>query len=264
MSSTTRTRTRVGASGALLSLVLLLSGCLYALIPADDARSDNGEGAGAEAVYTVDSTGALTPQPTDEAAEMWETFERVVTPSYAARVVSEFHVTDDPTSEFSAAVTREDERDSWILSADVYLADDPDELFWTMVHEYGHLLSLSTAEVAPGPGSCPTLELQEGCATESSALYDFHKEFWAQYTDAPPTGNDDEDIAQDFFDDHEDEFVDEYAAWNVVEDFAETFVVFASEPGYHGASVIDRKLKFFWDRPDYVEIRKRIRVEFGI
>lgn len=256
----TADRARALASTALLSLILLLSGCLYAVIPpVDTTREDDG---GAARVYTVDSEGTLTPEPSEEAAEMWEVFERVVTPEYAARVISEFHVIDDPSSEFSASVLREYDRDSWVLTADVYLIDG--DAFWTMVHEYGHLLSLSTAEIVPEPGTCTTLELWEGCAAESSALYAFQREFWKAYDDAPLPDNDDKEVAADFFDSHEEDFVDEYAAWNVVEDFAETFMVFVFEPGYQGTSVIDRKLKFFWDRPDYVEIRKRIRVEFGI
>lgn len=258
----TAARARALASAALLSLVLLLSGCLYAVIPPEDATREDDGGPGTSRVYTVDSEGTLTPEPSADATRMWKVFQRVATPRYAARVISEFHVTDDPESDFSAMVTREYDRDSWILTADVYLAEEPDFLLATMIHEYGHLLSLQISEIAPEQGTCPTLELSEGCAADSAALYAFQEAFWKGYADAPSSDNVDLAEGEDFFDRHQDDFVDAYAATNVVEDFAETFTAFVYELGFEGTTVAARKLEFFWDRPDYVEVRDRIRTEF--
>ncbi|MEC8762510.1 MAG: hypothetical protein VXY40_07145, partial [Actinomycetota bacterium] len=64
--------------------------------------------------------------------------------------------------------------------------------------------------------------------------------------------------------DHEEDFVSDYAATNVVEDFAESFMTFVLEPEPDDDTVIGQKLLFFWDRPEYVEIRDHVRAEFGL
>ncbi len=66
--------------------------------------------------------------------------------------------------------------------------------------------------------------------------------------DRPGTGSPDE-ITDAFYTEHEEDFVSAYAATNVVEDFAESFMLFV--------------LLLFSEYPELVEIRDRIRSEFA-
>ncbi|QPE05360.1 hypothetical protein IT882_04685 [Microbacterium schleiferi] len=144
-------------------------------------------------------------------------------------------------------------------------ASDQDLLLSTLIHEYAHILSLSPGQTDPDAWSCDTLQLDEGCAEPDSALWAFDQEFWAAYrSDAPDAANADADLAYEFYLDHEDDFVSDYAATNVVEDFAESFMTFVLEPEPDSDTVIARKLLFFWDRPEYVEIRDHVRAAFGL
>ena len=126
-------------------------------------------------------------------------------------------------------------------------------------------MSLSPGQTDPDSWSCDTLQLDEGCAEPDSALWEFDQEFWAGYgSDAPDPGNADADIAYEFYLAHEDDFVSDYAATNVVEDFAESFMTFVLEPEPDSDTMVARKLLFFWDRPEYLAIRDHVRAEFGL
>ena len=113
-------------------------------------------------------------------------------------------------------------------------------------------------------GTCPTLELDEGCADPDSTMWRFQQQFWADYQDAPDPSNGEWEVTDAFYAEHEDDFVSDYAATNVVEDVAESFMTFVLEDRPSGDSVIAAKLDFFWSVPEYVAIRERIRAEFAV
>ena len=66
-----------------------------------------------------------------------------------------------------------------------------------------------------------------------------------------------------FYAEHEDDFVSDYAATNVIEDFAESFMVYVIEDAPIGDSVAAEKLRFFEAIPELAAIRDRLRAEFA-
>lgn len=78
-----------------------------------------------------------------------------------------------------------------------------------------------------------------------------------------PTNND-PDVAYAFYETHEEDFVSDYAATNVTEDFAESFAAFVLEAEPDSDSPLAQKLDFFWNVPEFVEIRAHISEEFGL
>lgn len=244
-----------------MALVVGLAGCSIA--PRDNAPSERDDDFGTVDVYTVQADGSLEPQARGLAADVWTTFTRVATVDFAADVVTEFRVGDAPESDTLAYVYQDRDPEYWVLAANLATSDDPTQLIATLVHEYGHILTLATDEVDPDGIGCVTIELEEGCAGEASLLWQFEQAFWAGYPDAPDVSNTDPDVAWDFYYDHEDDFVSDYAATNVVEDIAETFMTFVLEDEPDGDSVVATKLSFFWGYPEMVAIRERIRDEFS-
>ena len=214
-------------------------------------------------IYSVLDDGTLDPQADGLTAEVWDTFTRVATIDFAAEVMTQYRVGDAPDSDTLAYVYQEDDPNYWVLAANLATSEDQTQLIATLIHEYGHILTLGLDEVSPAD-SCSTLELDEGCAFEESMLQAFNQQFWVAYGDAAPEpSNQDGDVAYDFYLAHEDDFVSDYAATNVVEDIAETFMTFVleDEPA-RTDSVIAQKLDFFWAYPEMVAIRERIRAEF--
>lgn len=215
-------------------------------------------------VYTVLDDGSLDPEATGLTAEVWDAYFRMTEGQLAGDVVAEFIVGDAPKSDTLAYVITLDDPDEWALAANLATSEDPELLIATLIHEYAHILTLRTDEMDPFTGSCPTVDLDEGCAAEDSIIAAFEEQFWEPYgIDAPEPWNVDADVAWEFYLDHEEDFVSDYAATNVAEDLAESFMTYVIEDEATGDSLAAQKLRFFDDYPEYVELREHIRAEFA-
>jgi hypothetical protein len=218
---------------------------------------------GSVEVYSV-VDGELQPAASGLTQTVWDTFVRVVTPDFAADVMSQYRVGDAPDSDTLAYVYQDDDPDHWILAANLATSEDEQSLIATLVHEYAHILTLPASQMDLDEASCATIELSEGCARDDSYLLAFEEQFWSGYGDtAPAPDNDDADVAYDFYLAHEEDFVSDYAATNVVEDIAESFMTFVLEDRPTADTVTAAKLGFFWNYPELEAIRERIRSEFS-
>ncbi len=228
------------------------------------AETEEDDDLGTVEIYTVLDDGTLDPEASGLTLEVWETFTRVATLDFAAETMTQFRVGDAPDSDTLAYVYQDDDPQYWILAANLATSGD-DTLLGTLVHEYAHILSLGENEMDASASSCDTVELSEGCALDDSYLWNFEQQFWAGYDEsAPAADNDDADVAYDFYLAHEDDFVSDYAATNVVEDLAESFMTFVLEDQPDADTVIADKLNFFWQYPELEAIRERIRAEFDL
>jgi hypothetical protein len=253
--------------------VLLLSGCSAPApeAPDDDEYSDGSGPAieedddfGTVEIYDVLDDGSLSPDAAGTTLEVWELFEQIAGPDFAAEVVLQYRVGDAPDSDTLAYIYQDEDPDYWILAANLATAEDRDLLVATLIHEYAHILTLSTDEFDDA-GSCASgEEMAEGCPAPASAIAGFRDRFWADYDDAPAVDNDDADVAYEFYLAHEDDFVSDYAATNLVEDLAESFVTYVLEASADGDSLVAQKLRFFDEYPELAAIRERIRADLGL
>lgn len=266
-------RTRIAVGMAALLLVLVGGAAVAAaflttpLGPiSTDARPivEDDDDFGTVEVYAVLDDGSLDPAADGVTADVWDTFVRVATLDFAAEVMAEYRAGDAPRSETLAYVYQTDDRDYWVLAANLATSDDYEQLVATLIHEYAHIITLDTTQVDEQSSSCESFQMDEGCARDDSYLYDFQERFWAPYgDDAPDADNADADAAWDFYLAHEDGFVSDYAATNVVEDIAESFMTWVLEDSSEGDGIVAQKLQFFEEYPELVAIRERIRVEFA-
>jgi hypothetical protein len=232
---------------------------------AQGPTTEDDEDFGTVTIYSVNDDGTLDPAADGLTEHVWDLFERVVTPEFAAQVMTQYRVGDAPKSDTLAYVYQDDDPDYWILAANLATSGNDADLIATLVHEYAHILTLDDgSQLDQHADSCDTLDLSEGCAVDASYLWSFQQQFWSAYTGAPDDENSDEDVAYDFYLAHEDDFVSDYAATNVVEDIAESYMTFVLEDRPDGGSVVADKLNFFWGYPELVTIRERIRDEFQV
>jgi hypothetical protein len=168
----------------------------------------------------------------------------------------------------------------WGLEVDVMDIDDTYEFFATLVHEYGHLLSLNPSQVEPSVAifndpedddvyyaeadACPNYFPGEGCSKADSYINLFVEAFWNdlydEWLDVDNIEDEDKyyDALDQFYYDHEAEFVSDYAVTNPDEDFAETFSAFVMEPTPDGNTVAEEKILFFYRFPELVALRDNI------
>lgn len=215
-------------------------------------------------IYDVDEQGALVPAATGTAADVWNLFTRIVGDDVAGASILQYKTGDAPESDTLAYVYQDSDPQYWTLVVNLDTANDPQLLIATLVHEYAHVFSYAPEQFEPKGGSCPTFTVVEGCAEEASYLWQFYEEFWTGYSEHPDLENTDGDVAWEFYQRHEEDFVSDYAATNIGEDFAESFMTFVLEESWSTETVAGRKLDFFTNYPELVELREHVRDELAV
>jgi hypothetical protein len=170
----------------------------------------------------------------------------------------------------------QDNRSHWTLGIEIEYAQDPVEVTYTLVHEYGHLLSLNTDQIPASDFSygwtqnsavCKQLSTPDGCSKPDSYINQFYQYYWMDLldewektVDQPSMKSPDESDAfvQKFYNNHSQRFVDDYAATNINEDFAETFMYFVLLPKPPAIGSLNQKILFFYKFPELVALRQQM------
>ena len=193
-------------------------------------------------------------------------------------LITEYDVFTDGSSNVLAWVNiRNDlDRSRWQLGVDIADAENPVGLTYTLIHEFGHLISLNSDQIPQAdfyyswnqnPATCPQFTSPEGCSRPDSYINLFYQKFWAdifeewrETVEKPNTNSDEEFYAlvTDFYSKHEQLFVREYAATNIHEDIAESFMNFVIEPKPTGKDIVDQKILYFYDFPELVAMRQKM------
>lgn len=212
--------------------------------------------------------------------KVWDYFAALVPEEHRA-MVSEFSVLTDGTNNILAAVSQtQEDPTKWTLEVDIADSADTSKLTFTLLHEYGHLLTLNADQVPPdlavfnNPGDptvfnhevslCPNYFTGEGCSNADSYINRFHLRFWSgiigEWNAIDQIDNEKLYLEKmtEFQNKYQDQFVNEYAARNPVEDIAETWVYFLLTPKPDGNSIANQKVLSFYEYPELIEIRSQI------
>lgn len=214
--------------------------------------------------------------------KLWVYFAQLI-PLDQRALLTQYVVFTDGPEETLAFVTPDTEDPSkWILAVDIADSGNPQDLTFTMVHEFAHLLTLNNqqvpadAELAVQPdnqalldaavAACPTYFPGEGCSKPDSYINAFFERFWVdsyeEWQDIDLLQVEDEEAytaaLEEFYAGRQDEFVSDYAATSPAEDIAESFATFVLRPAPSGDTVADQKVAFFYDYPELVKLRAEI------
>ncbi len=212
--------------------------------------------------------------------QVWEYFAALI-PKRQRSMISNYVVLTDGKANLLAAVaqTRADPT-RWILEVDVADAADYASLTFSMIHEFGHLLSLNANQVTPSmdvfhnPGNkeiydqaaslCSSYFTGEGCSKKNSYINQFYQRFWsdiyAEWSQVDRIHNNGLYYKKlnEFYKQHEDRFVSEYASTNPGEDIAETWAYFVLAPKPEGSTIANQKVLFFYEHPELVKLRAEV------
>lgn len=230
---------------------------------ADAPGIESDEDFGTVEVYDVTESGELDPPATGDAADVWALYVDLVGVEVAGASILQFKVGDDPESDTLAYVYQDRDPQYWSLVVNLAIVDEPDLLAATLVHEHAHVFSYAESQFDPRPTSCDTFEVAEGCVLPDAYLWAFYEQFWSGYPDHPDLENVDGDIAYEFYLQNEEDFVSDYAATNIGEDFAESFMTYVLEDDWSPSTPTGAKLSFFDDYPELVELRQQMRAALG-
>jgi hypothetical protein len=217
-------------------------------------------------------------RPTHEA--IWNYFVAIIPPEQR-NMVTEFTIFTDGKDNYLAAVAQTSaDPKHWALQVDILDSASYYNLTYTLIHEQGHLLTL-TAEQAPPDlavynnpddqdiydreaSSCPQYFTGEGCSTSDSFINEFFNRFWTdfyeEWQEIDNMEDEDEyyDELDDFYETYQDQFLTDYAPTSPAEDIAESWTFFVLSPKPELNSIANAKILFFYEYPELVQLRQDI------
>ncbi len=243
--------------------------------------------------YSISGNEILSPEYEDVSSDLAErqddtglqqdvwNFYAAMIPAYARDFVSHYIVMTDGLGGTLAAVEQNPEDPyQWMLNVDISDTENLRELTFTLIHEYGHLLTLNPEQVDvnetifyepddedayfEASENCATYFTGEGCAKSNSYFYLFYDEFWsdiyAEWDEIQYIEDDDEyyEAIDEFYYAREDQFVTDYAVTNPGEDIAETWAFFVTQAKPAGNTIAEQKVLFFYQFPELVQLREEI------
>ena len=211
---------------------------------------------------------------------VWDYFTALI-PADERTFLSEYSITTDGAENTLAAVTQTyDDPAKWALEVDILDISDTYNLTFTLVHEFGHLLTLNAEQVPPSVrvfknpddqdihdserAACPEYFPGEGCSTPSSYVNAFYDRFWVDIYDEWDEINyiEDDDAyyeaLDDFYYKYEDQFITTYSATTLEEDMAESWSFFVLTPKPQPTSIANQKVLFFYEYPELIQLREEI------
>ncbi len=177
---------------------------------------------------------------------------------------SEFFVYFDEEDDTLAFVESTDERNtSWTFGINYLAVNSFEDLVPTIIHEYGHILSLQDSQTIVDSeesgilSSCSTYLVEEGCLDQDSYLAEFYNQFWTEPGfDIQRDRTAEESLV--FFEQNPGVFVSDYATTNPAEDFAETLMTYVIEDRGENDTATD-KLDFLASYQELVDYRDNAR-----
>ncbi len=230
-----------------------------------------------------ESVGADLKSYQDDTAtqeQIWDYYAAMIPQNARSFLTNYIVITDGLGGGLAAVEQTPDDPTLWMLNVDIADTANIEELTFTLIHEYGHLLTLNEKQVdvdeyifnnpddedayLDAVDNCATYFTGEGCSYSSSYFYQFYDRFWrdiyAEWDDIQYIEDDDEyyDAMDDFYFAREDQFVTDYAVTNPGEDIAESWAFFITQPKPAGNTIAEKKILFFYQFPELVELRSEI------
>jgi len=194
--------------------------------------------------------------------ELWRLTKDVVPQSHR-NYMNEFMIYNGEVTGSAGYVyeTAED-LSTWQMGLAINYADDQNELLYTIIHEFGHILTLNNTQLdsSISSGSCSNYFPGEGCAKAAAFINKLYSLGWADIWNEYQQAQGSASTMQTFYNQHQDRFVTNYAATNPGEDIAEvfaTFVTMTERPA--GNNIAERKILLMYDEPELVQLRNYIR-----
>lgn len=226
---------------------------------------------------------SLKSYQTDTKAQrqLWDYFAAIIPPEQRNFLTHYLVFTDGEDNVLASVAQSQDSAEEWDLSVDIVDTNDPKDLTFTLVHEFGHLLTLNPNQVPPSKAifndpenesaynkakkACKNYFPGEGCAEENSYINQFFNQFWDNrlYEEwLKVDGTEDPDAfdtkLERFYKKYKDRFVSDYAPTSPEEDIAESWSFFVLKPKPGGKTIANKKVLFFYEFPELVRLREQI------
>ncbi|MFK7984220.1 MAG: hypothetical protein AB8G86_29875 [Saprospiraceae bacterium] len=210
-------------------------------------------------------------------AETWKEINDILPKKWMNKYVKTLELLTDGKDETLAGVKPIDETNKgWAFALDFTDLPEGDfkadaDFLQTLIHEFGHILTLNNSQVAPSDLKFQADETRyltnEGLAKMDSYINQFVQQFWYKndllsvWDKIQRTRNSNKKLDQlyDFYLANKTKFHTDYAAESPEEDIAESWYFFVIKDKPTGHLVKDKKILFFYQFDELVAMRKEIR-----
>ncbi|OSY88567.1 hypothetical protein WH52_07425 [Tenacibaculum holothuriorum] len=203
--------------------------------------------------------------------EIWELVKKIV-PKNQREKLGEFLIYNgEPTGSAGFVVQIKKDLSSWKMGIAINYAYEGGfnangELAYTIIHEFGHVLTLNDTQLVASQSNCNTYNPGEGCAKSNSyinELYQKHwKDIWNEYQSAKNKGQEE---LRTFYEKYKNRYVTAYAATNPPEDIAEVFATFVTRKDKpKGNTIAEKKILLMYNRSELVAFRDHIRKNLNL
>ncbi len=217
--------------------------------------------------YDVSGDLKEAQEDTDKHQEIWELVKKIIPQRYFPKI-SEFVIYWGAIEESAGYVVEtQDDLSTWKLGIAIdeayyggFNADG--ELAYTIIHEFGHILTLDNTQLdaSISETNCQNYYPGEGCAKTNSYINVIQTNFWSDIWDEYLDAQDSEKALNDFYNRYQSYYVTQYAATNPGEDVAEVFATFVtSTTNVTPSTIAEQKIQVMYNRPELVALRDFIR-----
>lgn len=201
------------------------------------------------------------------ALSIWRDFSFLIPMNYREDL-NYFGVFTDGVDETLAYVAQRDFIENphiWYLAIDYedFNSQSREEFYATLIHEFAHIFSLDNSQLDyfGDENTCIYLYIDEGCFYENSYLQLFYEQFWenglyTEHLELVEQLGSQEEASYELFMKYEEDFVSEYAATNILEDFAESYmmyILFSYNQVKESSNTISKEKIMFFDQ--FTELR---------
>lgn len=203
--------------------------------------------------------------------EIWNLVSKIIPKGYMTFFNEYLIITGEESGVAGFVVQTREDLTKWKIGVAIDMAyqggfNTDGELSYTIIHEFGHTLTLNNVQVDSKRNSdnCSNYFTGEGCAKEGSYINVLFQKFWKDIHDQFLDTGDDESKKQAFYEKYKDRFVTQYASTNPGEDIAEVFTHFVIKDKPTGNTIANQKVKILYEHPELIELRNHIRESLRI
>ena len=222
--------------------------------------------------YKVTGSDLEYQKDTQKHNEIWDLVKKIV-PLNQLEKMSEFMIYNGDISGSSGyVVQRSQDLSKWQMGIAINYAYDggfnyKGELAYTIIHEFGHILTLNDNQLnaSISKGECNNYFPGEGCANENSYINELYQNYWKDISEEHQNAQNSESEQDTFYNKYSDRFVTNYASTNPGEDIAEVFTFFVTKKDKPlGKTIAEKKVLLMYDRNVLVEFRNHIRKSLNL
>ncbi|MFK7813088.1 MAG: putative zinc-binding metallopeptidase [Maribacter sp.] len=200
--------------------------------------------------------------------EIWELTKRIIPTNYLAKMSHFMIFVGEDNGTAGYVYETEANLSKWEMGIAIDFAYEggglnaDGELAHTIIHEFGHILTLDNTQVdsSVSENNCQNYFPGEGCAKKEAYINKLQARYWADIQDEHSNIGENENELDSFYVKYQDRFVTDYASTNPAEDIAEVFATFViRNGGVNGNTISEQKIQLMYDHPELIGLRNFIK-----